>query len=259
MRQISSLVKRSICLAAVAISVAGISGAAAAAGGGGDYHAESMIVDVDNRSSVLRGAVLFSENCMGCHSLSMQRYSRLAQDFNLDPEKMRGTIILDPEVKFGDHIVSPMAPADAKAWLGATPPDLTLFARARSPEYIYNFLRSFYVDQGSSTGFNNAMLPGTAMPNVLAKFQTGSIPVYDADHKLVGVEMVKLEGMSESDYKAVVDRYDRVTKDLTNYLAYVSEPGKSTRQSVGMWVLLYLMLFAVVMYMLKQSYWKHIH
>lgn len=259
MRQISSLLRQTLWLVVAAISTAGVSTSAFAAGGAGDYHTESMIVDVDNRSSVIRGAVLFSENCMGCHSLSMQRYSRLAQDFNLDPEKMRGTIILDPSVKFGDHIVSPMAPVDAKAWLGAAPPDLTLFARARSPEYIYNFLRSFYIDQGASTGFNNAMLPGTAMPNVLAKFQTGSAPVYDADHKLVGVEMVKPEGMSDSEYKAVVNRYDQVTKDLTNYLAYVSEPGKSTRQSVGMWVILYLMLFAVVMYMLKQSYWKHIH
>lgn len=236
-----------------------VSSVVLASGGAGDYHAESISVDVDNRSSVIRGAVLFSENCMGCHSLSMQRYSRLSQDFDLDAEKMKGTIILDPNAKIGDHIVSPMAPGDAKQWLGAAPPDLTLFARAKSPEYIYNFLRSFYIDSDSSTGFNNAMLPGTAMPNVLAKFQTGQMPVYNGSHKLVAVEMVKPEGMSEGDFKQIVDRYDQVTKDLTNYLAYVSEPGKSTRQSVGMWVILYLMLFAAVMYMLKQSYWKHIH
>ncbi len=224
----------------------------------GDAHYnEHADVNVSDRSSVLRGAVLFSENCMGCHSASMQRYNRLAKDYNMNPELLVGTVIKDVNTGLGDHMVSSLDATDAEQWLGKAPPDLTLIARAKSADYVYNFLRGFYLDTETRTGFNNIVLHNTAMPNVLARFQGEAVLHEEDGHQ--SVQLVKNDDVPESDFKAKVNRYDRVTRDITNFLVYISEPGQEYRKSLGYKVIFYLFILSILLFFLKKAYWRHIH
>ena len=185
--------------------------------------------DIDDIQSLQRGARNFMNYCSGCHSLKYLRYNRMAKDLEITPSELEANLMFTSNMPF-DTINSSM-PADAEGWFGKQPPDLSLIARARSVDYIEAYLKGFYVDKTRPWGVNNKVLPGTSMPFVLADLQGRLTP----------------------------EEYDRFVRDTANFLDYAGEPVKAKRQSLGIFVTLFLLVFFGFAYMLKKEYWKDVH
>jgi ubiquinol-cytochrome c reductase cytochrome c1 subunit len=219
--------------------------------------------EIANLPSVQRGARNFMSYCSGCHSLKFVRYSRVAEDLKIS-DALRDQYLVRPGDKFSDYIKAPMPAADATEWFGKAPPDLSLVARSRSPDWIFNFLTTFYADPASrQTGVNNLQLPGTAMPHVLASLQGVQNAVWrEAEHQgedgkpAVTHEFEKFEpGLQGS---LTPEQYDEFARDIVNFLQYASDPTQVKRQGLGIWVVLFLLLFTGIALMLKNEYWKDV-
>jgi len=243
------------------LTLAGLLMAAAvpalAAGGGPLYDFEP---DVSNTASVQRGAANFMNYCSGCHSLQFLRYNRLADDMGISIELLEENLMFTSE-KPGDHILSAMPADAAKQWFGQSPPDLSLTARARGSDWIYSFLKTFYVDEGKATGVNNLQLPGASMPHVLGGLEGYKQVAHSDDHADAGhggghagpsFEVVQAGVLS-------ADAYDDFVADITNFLAYAAEPGKARMHSRGFWALLYVLLLIPLTYLIKREFWKDVH
>ena len=242
----------------IALAFLALPGLSLASGGEG-YPLEKAPIDLHNKASLQNGAKLFVNYCMGCHSLDYQRYNRMARDIGLTDAQVKENLIFTG-ANVGDTMKNAMPKADAKRWFGVTPPDLTLIARARGVDYLYTYLQTFYQDPTRPFGVNNAAFPNAGMPHVLWQLQGMQKPIY-AVHKnpeghetkvLEGFELVQPGSMSPPEFKETV-------ADLVNFLAYVGEPIQLKRQSIGIWVLLFLALTTVVFYLLKKEYWKDVH
>jgi ubiquinol-cytochrome c reductase cytochrome c1 subunit len=210
---------------------------------------------LNDQASLQRGAVLFMNYCSGCHSLKYMRYSRLGEDLGLTEDEVAKNFIFTG-AKPGEHINVAMNPADAAAWLGKTPPDLSLEGRARGPDWIYTYLKSFYVDEGRPLGWNNTLFPGASMPNVLWQLQGLQHPVMGkgADGQ-PSVEKLVLAEKGSLD----PEQYDQAARDISAFLQYVAEPAALQRESWGLWVVLFLVVFSFLAYLLKHEYWRDVH
>ena len=186
--------------------------------------------NVSDLNSLQRGARNFFNYCAGCHSLKFIRYNQIAKDLGLDESQLVENLIFT-DVKPEDLVITNMLPADGSRWFGKTPPDLSLITRSRGEDQVYNYLRMFYEDPNSPTGTDNKILPGTSMPNVLWLVQ---------------------EQLSEREF-------DQFTLDIVNFLDYVSEPIQSERKRIGIWVVLFLLVFLVFSYGLYKDIWKEVH
>jgi ubiquinol-cytochrome c reductase cytochrome c1 subunit len=214
--------------------------------------------DINDTDSLQRGARNFMNYCSGCHSLTYLRYNRMAEDLKI-PEPQLGPNLMFTSNKAFDGINSAMPP-DAAEWFGKQPPDLSLMARERGVDYIYSFLKGFYVDNTRMWGVNNIYLPNVAMPDVLADRQGLQKPVFknepdangNAHMVLVGVEKMTAGDLSPQEYDVFV-------RDIANFLDYAGEPVKAKRQSLGVFVTLYLLVGFVFAYLLKKEYWKDVH
>jgi ubiquinol-cytochrome c reductase cytochrome c1 subunit len=245
--------------------VALLSGAGAVSANEGEHagwqrHAGN---EVANLLSLQRGARNFMNYCSGCHSLKYLRYSRLAVDLKIS-DAQRDEFLVKPGDKFSDYIKASMPAADAQDWFGKQPPDLSLVARSRGPDWIFNFLTTFYADPASrQTGVNNLQLPGTAMPHVLASVQGVQQAVWkedehkDADGKIATTREFKTFEPGVVGTLSAAE-YDEFVRDTVNFLQYVGDPTQLERQSIGLWVVLFLLLFTAIAYMLKQEYWKDV-
>lgn len=229
-----------------------------ASGGGALLHFDA---DAKNSASVQRGAANFMNYCSGCHSLRFLRYGRLAEDHGIPVDLLKENLMFTSE-KPGEHILSAMPAEAAKTWFGQTPPDLSLTARARGADWIYSFLKTFYVDEGKPTGVNNLQLPGASMPHVLGGLEGYKQVAHDdhaddhgghgSGHAEPKFDIVHAGTMSESEYDAFVS-------DITNFLAYAGEPGKARMHSRGLWVMFYLLLLIPLTYLIKKEFWKDVH
>ncbi len=224
------------------------------------WHASTNVTDLP---SVQRGARNFVSYCLGCHGLKYQRWSRLAEDLSIPPQLLQKDL-LPPGDKSTDYILTTMPAKDADTWFGKTPPDLTLMARARGPNYLYQYLKTFYVDPSRQTGANNLRLPATAMPDVLSELSGLKRAVFRD-------EMIKGEG-GQFSHVQVFDHfetlapgrlsdteYDRFVRDTVNFLDYVSEPTQAARRALGVWVVLFLLLFTWLAWLVKREYWRDVH
>ena len=227
---------------------------------GGGYPLDHAPVNLNNQSSLLRGARLFVNYCMGCHSAEHQRYNRFARDAGVSEELVAKNLVLTPDTKVGDLMRNTMPKEDAKTSFGPAPPDLTLIARARGADYLYTFLRTFYADRSRPSGVNNAAFPATAMPHVLWELQGIQHAVHEAVTDENGNQHDAIAGFELAQPGALTaDEYDSAIADLVNFLVYIAEPIQLERQRIGFWVLLYLVLAFGVFYLLKREYWKDVH
>src|SRR5262245_60611510 len=194
------------------------------------------------------------------------RYSQLASDLALTEDDVKADLMFTGE-RIYDTMQSVMPEDRARQWFGNAPPDLSLIVRSRGPDYVYTFLRSFYEDPSPPTGVNNAVLPGTAMPHVLAPLQgvqRGRFEdEHDADGKPVldaaGKHVQKLAGLEPGvagDMPAAT--FDSFVRDIVAFLTYVAEPAKAKRESLGVWVVLFLLMFAAFSWFLYKEYWKDV-
>ena len=216
-------------------------------------------------ASLQNGAKLFVNHCLNCHSAASMRYNRL-RDIGLSDDLIRENLLFSAD-KVGDMMTTAMRPADAKAWFGAVPPDLSVIARAKaSPagtgaDYLYTYLRSFYQDAARPTGWNNMVVPNVAMPHVMwqqqgirtAKFTDQPDPHEPGKtvHAFAGFEQVSPGTMSQQDF-------DTATADLVAYMVWMAEPAQATRKRLGAFVLLFLTIFAFLAWRLNESYWKEV-
>lgn len=227
---------------------------AIAASGGGNAPAASN-ANINDTASLQRGARLFMNYCVSCHSIEFMRYSRIAQDLGLSEAQVMQNLNFTG-TKFGETITIAMSGADAAQWFGKAPPDLSLTARARGVDWIYDYLKSFYWDEKAAIGWNNARLPNASMPHVLWELQGVQRPVYSTDHD--GISTVSSFVLSDAD-QARAASYDEVARDIANFMQYVGEPAAVQRQSIGVWVILFLALFTFIAWLLKHEYWRDVH
>lgn len=225
---------------------------------------DKHLTDLSDNASLQRGAQTYMNYCMGCHSLEHARYNRVARDLNI-PEQLMMENLVFADKKFGDLMTNAMAPADAKKWFGAAPPDLTLVARVRRPDWLYTYLRSFYEDPTRPYGVNNVVFKDVGMPHVLAGLQgvqaKGTAQVRVGYDSLTGQEITEARDdvlyIKEAG-KLNAQEYDKVVFDLVNFLTYVAEPIALERQAIGWWALLFLAIFFVPVYLLNKEYWKDV-
>jgi ubiquinol-cytochrome c reductase cytochrome c1 subunit len=256
------------------LSVALAAGAARAAEeAGGEHEGGGAIGDswkhwearneVANITSLQRGARNFVSYCLGCHSLKYVRWSRLATDLSI-PEEQLDKLLIPPGDKPADYILSTMPQADAEAWFGKAPPDLSLMGRARGPDHLYQFLKTFYADPSKPTGVNNLFLENTAMPHVLSELEGVKTPVFKE------VEVTGEDGKTHTEkvlekFELTIPgrfteaQYDAFVRDTVNFLDYVGEPVQVKRRSLGVWVVLFLIVFTWLAWLLKKEYWKDVH
>jgi len=208
---------------------------------------------VRDQASLQRGARLFFDYCVGCHSLKYMRYSRIAEDLDLSEQDVMQNLDFTG-ARFDDPVISHMPAESAKTWFGKDPPDLSLEVSARGDDWVYSYLNSFYLDPGSQVGWNNTVLPNAAMPFPLSELQ--------------GLQTAVMKPGSTTEVEKLVlthpgtmtpAQYQQATRDLTSFLEYVSEPAALQRHHYGIWVLLFLVLFCLLAYMLKKEYWKDVH
>jgi len=218
---------------------------------GAELHLDKAPNKANDMAALQHGAKLFVNYCLNCHSASYLRYNRL-QDIGLTEEQIKGNLLFAAE-KTGETMTIAMQRADAKAWFGAPPPDLTVIARARSSEFgsgadwLYTYLRGFYRDNARPTGWNNVVFANVGMPHVLWELQGEQ--VMGADHKL---QLAKPGKMKPAEYDAAV-------ADLVAFLNWMGEPMAEFRKNLGVIVLIALALLFVFAYALKREYWKDIH
>lgn len=252
------MLKRIALVAAVLFPLTGL----AAEGGAHGPYWEQPSINLDNKASLQRGARLFTNYCMGCHSAKYQRWMHVSEDLDIPEEVVEENLIwtTGPDGK-KDHAGALMKNAMSDEYgvqvFGKAPPDLTLRARLQGPAYIYNYLRTFYIDESSPTGVDNAVLSGASMPHVLWELQGWQRPVYEEAAHGEGKHIASFELVEEG--SMTPEEYDRAMNDLVNFLVYLGEPARLDRTAIGGWVLLFLVLFLAFAYVLKKEYWKDVH
>lgn len=219
-------------------------------------------VDTTNQASLQNGAKLFVNYCLGCHSAAFMRYNRL-QDIGLSDQEIKDNLLFTTE-KVGDTMVAAINPKQAAAWFGANPPDLTVIARSRAgsegsgADYLYTFLRTFYVDPSKPTGWNNLVFPSVGMPHALWQLQGERRAIFDN---------VDVQGQNTQVFKGwetispgtmSPQEYDQTVGDLVNFLQWMGEPAQNTRIRVGVGVLIFLGIFIVIAWRLNAAFWKDV-
>ncbi|MFD2178811.1 cytochrome c1 [Veronia pacifica] len=215
--------------------------------------------DLTDKGSLQNGARLFMNYCFGCHATQYQRYERVAEDLGIPKNLMMEHLMFDPDAKIGDLMKNAISTSDAATYFGAPAPDLTLVARVRGTDWVYTYLRSFYADESRPFGVNNTVFPSVGMPHVLEELQ--GTPVKTYKKVLLDGEMVEefqgIESLGNGELSP--DEYDNAVRDLVNFLEYSGEPMKLERQSLGYWVMGFLVIFMILSILLKKEYWRDVH
>jgi ubiquinol-cytochrome c reductase cytochrome c1 subunit len=210
--------------------------------------------DVADTESLQRGARYFVNYCLGCHSAQYVRYSRVAEDLGITEGELVENLMFTGERPF-DTMTIAMRPEDAERWFGVAPPDISLLARSRGTDYIYSYLRSFYVSPDRPTGVDNTVLPGTAMPHVLWELQGTQRAIFNTDES-GNEEFDHFERVTSGELTE--QEFDDVVRDIVNFLDYMSEPVQLQRQALGLRVIAFLAVFLVLAYLLKKEIWKDV-
>lgn len=229
------------------------------------YPNDKITVNWDDKASMQRGARVFVNYCMGCHAAAYSRYNRVGSDLGISDEQMRNNLIFTVDqwgekTKVGELMKINMQSEYAEAAFGTAPPDLSLIARSRGINWLYNYLRGFYVDEGRPFGINNSIFDNVGMPHTLIELQglQKAVKAIRPDGQggkhevIVGFELLEPGTLSKSEY-------DQTIYDLVAFLDYISEPYRQTRHHVGIGVIIYLFIFLILAYFLKREFWKDIY
>ncbi len=221
----------------------------------GKAHLDKADYDLHNKESLQRGARLFVNYCLSCHSAAYQRYNRMAEDIGLTNAQVSSNLMFAAE-KVGETMTVAMQTEDAKIYFGTKVPDLSVVARARGADWLYTYLRTFYKDSSRPFGVNNTTFKDVGMPHVLWELE-GMKKLVNAEEMHEHGAAPEFEVISEGKMSAV--EYDNAMRDLTAFLVYMGEPAKLVRYELGIYVLLFLVLLFLVAYPMKKEFWKDIH
>ena len=219
--------------------------------------------------SLQRGASTYINYCYGCHSLQYSRWGRVAEDLKISEDIFFENLVFDKSIKPGDLMIGAM-PEDSANWFGVAPPDLTLVSRYKGDDWIYTYLRAYYEDSSKQYGVNNLVYPGTAMPNVLLSLQGNqklvckNIPVIarnggekrDELGRTITKEKCGFLEVEEGTGQLSKEEFDNLIYDLTNFLVYIGEPSKATRERIGWYVVFYFLIFTALSSLLYREYHK---
>lgn len=220
---------------------------------------DSANIQIEDRDSIKRGAKLFVQYCLNCHSAELMRYSRIGQDLGMSKDEVSSQLITTGS-KIGDVMKVAIDEEDAKRWFGKAPPDLSVISRARGDDWLYTYLRSFYRDESRPWGVNNTVFKDVGMPHVLWELQGLQAPITERITDTYGTQQDVIVGFESVEAgKLSAKAYDDVVRDLVTFLSYLGEPSKLQRLALGKWVLLFLAGFLILVYLLKKEYWKDIH
>ena len=233
---------------------------------------EKADINLENKDSLRAGAKLFVNYCLSCHSASYMRYNRMAKDLSMSDDQVEQNLMFvanfeklesgEPK-KIGDLMTVAMKTKDAKLYFGTPVPDLTVVARSRGADWLYSYLTSFYADEKRPFGVNNTVFPGVGMPHVLweldgikqrvaKKDKSGAVIKDQEGHDVMELVPLTKGTMNDVEYK-------RAVNDLVNFMVYMGEPVKLERQSIGIFVMFFLLVFFLFAYLLKKEYWKDVH
>jgi len=247
-------------------------------------------IDLNDSASLQRGARLFVNYCLGCHSVKFMRYKRMAEDLGISDEQLKQNLLFTAD-KVGEPMAIAMSTEMAKEWFGVVPPDASLLGRSRGAAWLYSYLLTFYMDENPARpfGVNNIVFPDVGMPHVLWSLQgyqayvktpiEGKVVAEHVERLAAtqeGINLFKVvevdDGQGQHQTHHVTDslkvaspggmspgEYRDAMKDLVNFLVYASEPGKLARTSIGVWVLVFLAFFFALARLLKKEYWKDVH
>ena len=224
--------------------------------GEGGLHLDPANTDVSDTAALQRGAKYFVNYCLGCHSAQYVRYNRLGTDLGLTEAQLVENIMFTGERPF-DTMTNSMNPVDAARWFGVAPPDLSLIARSRGTDYLYNFLRGFYRDDSALSGSNNLWLANTAMPHVLWELQGTRDAVFIEPEEFGLPIFEHFEPVTPGTLSEV--EYDELVRDIVTFLDYIGEPMQLERRALGVRVIGFLLIFLVIAVMLKREVWRDVH
>jgi ubiquinol-cytochrome c reductase cytochrome c1 subunit len=243
-------------LIAVAGTLALTSAMPALAAGGSAILAKANN-DVANIASLQRGARNYVNYCLGCHSAKYVRYNQLALDLGISEEQLIANLMFSA-AKPTETMNIAMRSSDSQRWFGQAPPDLSLIARSKGVDHVYNFLRSFYLDPSRPNGVNNLALPNASMPHVLWELQGLQKAVFEEEEHNGVQRTVFRKFESASAGKLTPEQYDDFVRDTVNFLDYIAEPMKLKRQNLGLLVITFLLVFGLFAYLLKLEIWKDV-
>ncbi len=240
------------------------------ASGGNHARLDSVNIDLGDKASLRRGAHTFINYCLSCHSAKHMRYNRIARDLDIGDDIMKKNLMFTTD-KVGSLMKATMPVEDATEWFGVAPPDLTLATRYRKPEWIYTYLRSFYRDNKSPSGWNNIVFENVSMPHVLYEWQGHQRIVYkdkkamvhkkNKDGKTTMVEgTIKVFDHFEIARPGTMNKeeFNAAMRDLTNFMVYLGDPARLVRYRIGAGVMVFLFIFLFVAYLLKKNFWRDI-
>ena len=244
------LLLQRISLLASTLALCGALVAPAQASGG---HVAGLVkaeIDLGDTAALQRGAQIFVDRCLSCHSAQFMRYNRIGQDLGMSEDEVKAKLMRGADVKIGSTLQSTMPPALATTAFGVVPPDLSLTARSRGADWLYSYLRAFYVDPSRPLGVNNLVFKDVGMPNVFWREQGEQVLTQGSDG-LPSLHLAKPGSMSAADFDGMIG-------DLTTFMVYMAEPAALQRKSLGVWVLGFLALLFVLFYLLKKDYWRDV-
>ncbi len=243
-------------LIALVLSVAGSFLPQLAAASEAGYRLDRAPIDSNDVVSLQAGARTFVNYCLNCHSAQFMRYNRLS-DIGLTETQIKDNLLLAGD-KVGDTMKISMTPKDGKAWFGVQPPDLTVIARSRGADWLYTYLRTFYRDPKTASGWNNAVFPNVGMPHVLWTLQgQKALEIASSHEGGHGSTEYKWSEISSGTQNAT--QYDTTVRDLVNYLVWMGEPSANARKKIGVVVLYFLGVLFVLAYAMKSQFWKDVH
>ncbi|MCZ6470857.1 MAG: cytochrome c1 [Gammaproteobacteria bacterium] len=229
------------------------------------YPNDKIDIDWSDKAAMQRGARTFVNYCLSCHSAKYSRYNRVGQDLGISDELLLQSLIFTTDekgekTKVGALMKTTMTKQYGELAFGVAPPDLSLIARSRGVDWLYNYLRGFYVDEARQFGMNNGVFESVAMPHVLVELQGYQMARKEmrpdgsgGEHEvIVGFDLIKPGSLTTAEYDATVH-------DLVAFLDYLAEPYKQTRKNVGTGVIIFLFLLLILTYFLKKEFWKDIH
>lgn len=226
---------------------------------GGVFESYHIKLDTSDKRSLQRGARVFVNFCMGCHSAAYMRYNRLGKDLEINEATLLENFMFGTD-KPGDTMKTSMRESDAEKFFGVVPPDLSVVARSRGVDWLYTYFMTNYSDPSRPFGVNNMQFKDTAMPHVLWELQGIQKPVFETITQEDGTTIDRITKL-ELDIPGTQtpEKYKKTVYDLVNFLVYLAEPAKLKRQKIGVWVIIYLVIFLVIAYFLKKEYWKDVH
>jgi ubiquinol-cytochrome c reductase cytochrome c1 subunit len=263
---------KKLSLLLVALITTVVTGSSAFAAGGHGAAVDEVHINMSDKAALQSGAKIFVNYCLSCHSAEYSRYNRVAKDLDIPLWQLKENLMFTTE-KEGDLMKTTMLAEDGKEWFGVAPPDLSLVARVRSPDWIYTYLRAFYIDESSPSGWNNSLFENVAMPHamyelqgvqkVVGKVEEDSYGAIDAhassgavgDHKVVGDTIFELSHPG----KQTPAEFDKSMADLTAFLTYMAEPAQLQRKTIGVYTLAFLIILLLLCMMLKKEYWRDVH